>query len=169
MSEETNAPRRRGFGFAALIAAVLIGAVGGGFASTAIGHGGFGPGHGGWGHHGKHGPLSDADRQQHAERVVGHLGWAIDATPDQKQKLTVIAVAMMKDLGPVHDKIHAAKGRAVELLRQPKTDRAALEALRAEQFALAEDASKRLAQGLADAADVLTPQQRAKLAEHWRF
>jgi Spy/CpxP family protein refolding chaperone len=54
-------------------------------------------------------------------------------------------------------------------LRQPKTDRAALEALRAEHLALADDVSKRLAAGLADAADVLTPEQRAKLAAHWTF
>jgi hypothetical protein len=34
---------------------------------------------------------------------------------------------------------------------------------------MADDVSKRITQGLADAADVLTPQQRTKLAEHWTF
>jgi len=168
MSEQTNAPRKRGFGFAALMAATLVGAVGGGFATTAIGHG-MGPGHGGWGHHGTRGPIDPANAQEHAARMVDHLSWAIDATAEQKQKLTAIATAMTKDLLPVHEKMGIARARAVELLRQPQTDRAALEALRAEQIATADEASKRLAQGLADAADVLTPQQRAKLAEHWRF
>lgn len=167
MTDETK-PVRRGFGYAALVAAVLFGAVGGGVATQAIGHGGFGPGMHRWGGHGD-GPMDPAHAQEHAERVVGHLAWAIDATPDQKQKLTAIAVAMIKDLAPTHQKMHAARDRAVQLLRQPKTDRAALEALRAEQIATADEVSKRLAQGLADAADVLTPEQRAKLASHWRF
>jgi len=101
--------------------------------------------------------------------MVGHLAWAIDATPDQRQKLTAIATGMVNDLLPAHQKMQAAKGRIVALLRQPKTDRAALESLRAEHLALADDVSKRVALGLADAADVLTPQQRAKLAEHWKF
>ena len=101
--------------------------------------------------------------------MVEHLSWAIDATAEQKQKLTAIAESMANDMIPVHEKMRAAKGRVVELLKQPKTDRAALEALRAEHLALADDVSKRLAQGMADAADVLTPAQRAKLAEHWAF
>lgn len=167
MTDETTSGPRRGFGYAALFAALLLGAVGGGFASTAIGHG-FGPGgHGGWGHH--RGPVTAEDAQEHAERIVEHLAWAVDATPEQKQKLTVIAAGMAKDLMPVHEKMRAARDEAAALLRQPKTYRAALEALRAEHVALADDVSKRLAQGLADAADVLTPAQRAKLADHFRF
>lgn len=168
MSDETK-PVRRGFGYAALVAAVLFGAVGGGVASQAIGHGFGGPGMHRWGGPGGHGPMDPAHAQEHAERMVGHLAWAVDATPDQKQKLTAIAVQMVKDLGPTQQKMQAARARAVELLRQPKTDRAALESLRAEQIATADEVSKRLAQGLADAADVLTPEQRTKLASHWRF
>lgn len=168
MSEQTNVTTRRGFGYAALVAAALVGVVGGGVASTAFGHG-FGPQLGHWGHHGGRGPIDPAEAQEHAEHMVGHLAWAVDATPEQKQKLTVIATAMMKDLLPVHEKMHAARARAVDLLRAPQTDRAALETLRAEQIALADGVSKRLAQGLADAADVLTPQQRAKLAQAWSF
>lgn len=168
MSEQTNTSRRR-FGFAALIAAALVGLVGGGLASTAFGSGLVGGGFRHWGGHHMHGPMDPADAKQHAARMVEHLGWAIDATAEQKQKLTVIATAMVNDLLPVHQKMHAAKGRFAQLLRQPKTDRAALEALRAEHVALADDVSKRLAQGLADAADVLTPEQRAKLAAHWTF
>ncbi len=40
-----------------------------------------------------------------------------------------------------------------------------LEALRANQLQLAEQASKRFTQALADIADVLTPEQRKQLAE----
>ncbi len=169
MSEQTSTPApKRGFGFIALLAAALVGLVGGGLASTAIGHG-MGRGHGGWGHHRMHGPMDPARAQEHAERMVGHLSWAIDATAEQKQKLTAIATAMAKDLSPVHEKMRAARTRAIQLLQQPQTDRAALESLRAEQIATADETSKRITQGLADAADVLTPAQRTKLAQHWRF
>ena len=168
MTEQTPAPVKRGFGYAALIGVALLGAVSGGFVSNAIGHG-MGSGGPGWGHHGMHGPMNLAEAQEHAEHMVDHVAWAIDATPEQKQKLTVIAAGIAKDLFPIHEKMHAATTRAVELLRQPKTDRAALETLRAEQIATADEASKRLTQGFADAADVLTPQQRTKLAQHWSF
>ena len=59
----------------------------------------------------------------------------------------------------------AARKRAVELLAEPTVDRAAIEALRAEQVARADAASKRLARALGDAAEVLTPEQRKQLAE----
>lgn len=169
MTEPTTTTTRRGFGFAALIAASLVGLVGGGLATAAFGHG-MGPGgfrH--FGSHAMHGPIDPAEAKEHAGRMVEHFAWAIDATAEQKQKLTVIAQAMVGDLLPVHQKMGAARARAAQLLRQPKTDRAALETLRAEQIALADDVSKRMVQGLADAADVLTPAQRAKLAEHWTF
>ena len=52
------------------------------------------------------------------------------------------------------------------LLTQPSVDRAAIEAFRAEQIALADAASKRIAQALADAAEVLTPEQRRKIDDH---
>ena len=79
MSEQTTTPSpKRGFGFIALLAAALVGLVGGGLASTAIGHG-MGRGHGGWGHHGMMGPMDPASAQEHAEHMVGHLSWAIDA------------------------------------------------------------------------------------------
>lgn len=169
MSDSTDAPSRRRFGFAALFVAALVGLVGGGLAGTAFGHSGFGRHFGHWGGHHRHGPVDAAHAQEHAAHMVGRLAWAVDATPEQKQKLTVIANGLVKDLLPVHEKMQAARARAVQLLRAPQTDRAALEALRAEQIALADDVSKRVAQGLADAADVLTPQQRTKLADHWSF
>jgi Spy/CpxP family protein refolding chaperone len=50
-------------------------------------------------------------------------------------------------------------------LTAPTIDRTAIERLRAEQIGLAETASKRIAQALADAADVLSPEQRRKVAD----
>ena len=63
----------------------------------------------------------------------------------------------------MREKAQSARQRGRELLTQPTVDRAAIEALRAEQMALADAASKRFAQALGDAAEVLTPEQRRKL------
>jgi protein CpxP len=175
MTDETK-PTRRGFGYAALIGAAIVGLVGGGLATSAMGHGGggFGPrhwggGHGGWGHHRMHGPVSPERAKEHAAHMVERFAWHIDATAEQKQKLTVIAQSLATDMQPLHQKMQAARKRGAELLRQPAIDRAAVEAFRAEQIAAADEASKRLAQALADAADILTPEQRGKLARHWDF
>jgi Spy/CpxP family protein refolding chaperone len=53
----------------------------------------------------------------------------------------------------------------MQLLSQPQIDRGALEALRAKQSRAMDEISRRLTQSLADAAEVLTPEQRGKLAE----
>ena len=69
------------------------------------------------------------------------------------------------DLLPVREKAHAARKQAIELLAADSIDRGAIEALRAEHIVLAEQASKRFAQALADVAEVLTPAQRKQIAE----
>ena len=168
MSEQTTT-KRRGFGYAAVIAAGLLGLVGGGLVSTAVGHNMVGAGFRHFGGHHDRGPVDPAEAKEHAARMAGHLAWAVDATDAQKQQLTQIAQAMVNDLLPAHEKMRSARGKIANLLRAPKTDRAALEAMRTEHVALADDVSKRIAQGMADAADVLTPQQRSKLAAHWSF
>jgi len=68
----------------------------------------------------------------------------------------------------MRDRMRDARLQAVALLSQPSIDRAAIEALRANQLQLAEQASKRFTQALADVADVLTPEQRKQLAERMR-
>ena len=57
----------------------------------------------------------------------------------------------------------SARQRGRVLLTQPSVDRAAIEALRVEQMALADAASKRFTQALGDVAEVLTPEQRRKI------
>jgi Spy/CpxP family protein refolding chaperone len=50
----------------------------------------------------------------------------------------------------------------------PVIDRAALERLRAEQMQRMDVISRRILAAVEDAAEVLTPEQRAKFAEHLR-
>ncbi len=108
----------------------------------------------------------NADPQRmggHIDRAVKHFASKIDATPAQQEKLAAIAKDAMKEIGPVRNSLHTARQQAIELTRAPVIDRVAIEKLRAEQIQLADRVSKRMTQALADAAEVLTPEQRQKI------
>jgi Spy/CpxP family protein refolding chaperone len=60
--------------------------------------------------------------------------------------------------------MQGARKQAVQLLTGDTIDRAAIEAMRAEHLQLAEQASRRVAQALADTVEVLAPAQRKELA-----
>ncbi len=168
MSDQSLSSGRGGGRTLTLVVVALIAALAGGvavhFAGFMHGHGWH---HGPFGHGWHHEAMSATDVQSHVDRMVDHLAHETDATADQQTKLAAIGKAAAADLLPLHQQLFDAHKKAIELLRQPTVDRAALEALRAEQMARADAASKRLIQALADAADVLTPEQRAKLLDHF--
>jgi Spy/CpxP family protein refolding chaperone len=163
-----NPPNRRGRGSTitiALLAVALVASLTGNVLSTAFGQG-FA-----WHHFGMRGggmfggPLTPAQMDERIERMTKHMAIELDATADQQAKIAAIAKAAAADLRALREKMQAARSQAVALLTAPTIDRTAVERLRAEQIALAETASKRIAQALADAADVLNPDQRRKIAD----
>jgi Spy/CpxP family protein refolding chaperone len=99
------------------------------------------------------------------ERMVKHFAVEVDATPEQQAKLAQIAKLAANDLRPLRQKVRDARRKGMELLTAPSIDRAAIERLRAEQIQGADAVSKRMAQAFADAAEVLTPDQRKKVGE----
>ena len=105
-----------------------------------------------------------------AEAHIEKMLTALDATPDQKEKIKSILHRGFEQIAPMHEKFAAAHGDLHRILTAPTIDRAALEQIRAERMADFDQGSKVLAQTLADAAEVLSPEQRAKLgkmmAEH---
>ena len=131
-------------------------------AAAGIGFRAFGHGR----RHGR-GPIDPADLEKHLDRMLKHLYVEIDATEEQKQRLEPIAKQAANDLLPMRDRLHAGRREAVELLVQERVDPAALEALRAKQIGLADEASRRLTRAIAEASEVLTPAQRKGLAEHF--
>jgi len=158
--EETNS--RRQFFRGAAIAAVLTSVAAGLGATAALAAPGM---HGGGWHRGGfmggHGPMTD----ERIEKMVKHFAVEINATPEQTGKLVDIAKGAAKDLRPLREKAREARKRGTELLSAPTIDRAAIERLRAEQMQAADATSKRMSQAFADAAEVLTPDQRKKIAE----
>ena len=152
-------PRRRFFKRAAI--ATLIGGIAAGIGIKAFAQGGGC----GW-HRGGFaaGPLDPAALDEHLDRMLKHLYVEIDATDEQKERLAPIVKRAVKDLLPLREKMQSAHKQAVELLTRDTIDHGAIEALRAEHLQLAEQASRRIAQALGDAAEVLTPAQRKELA-----
>lgn len=118
-----------------------------------------------------HGPMAfgsgdPAKIDEHIERMVRHFAVEVDATPAQQEKLTAIAKSAAKDLMPLREKFIAGRKQAIGLIGAASVDRDAVERLRAAQIQLADAASQRLTQALADVAEVLTPAQREKIAAH---
>jgi periplasmic protein CpxP/Spy len=123
-------------------------------------------------HHGFGGPMGmmmggPADPGEAADRaawMAKALSRHIEATAEQKGKITSIATEAAKDLFPFREKMVASRQQAIELLRKPNVSRDDIERLRAEQLANAEAMSKRLAQAMGDMTEVLTLEQRHELA-----
>ena len=116
------------------------------------------------GMHGHNGMTDSATIDAHFDKMFTEL--LPDGTAEQKARLKVIAKSVHADLGTVHAQFSPVHQRAHALLLQSTVDRAGLEALRAEQVQQIDLASKRIVGALADAAEVLTPAQRARLNAH---
>ncbi len=151
----------RGGALFVLVAALLVGAAGG-YVGKTFAQGPFS------GHLSMVSAIDPAKVDTHVERMIKHFAVEVDATPAQREKLNVIAKAAAHDLLPMHDKLQAARQQAIALAGGQSVDRAGMEKLRSEQIALADIASKRMTLALADAAEVLTPQQRQKIAGHMK-
>jgi len=163
--------RRFLFASALLVTGGVIGAV---IAGPVRSQGWYGPPmHHGWGppHHEMGGYGDRMFFPGRIERGVERLGWAVDASSEQKQKINAITQKAADDIFELRAKHLEARKQLVETLAAPTVDRAKLEALRADQMKLAETATKRVADAVADVAEVLTSAQRADLArlfERWQ-
>lgn len=161
---------RIGGALAALLMAAVIGMALAGGASAGWMGGSGGPG---FARHGMmmDGPLDPAEVRARVERIVAHVAIEIDASEEQKQKLTAIFVSAANDLMPLRAEIMETRrsGELIGLLTAPTVDRAAIEAFRAEKMDLADVATRRIAQALGEAAEVLTPEQRAELGQRLQF
>ena len=156
--EQTNLKHRF---FRRAAVATLAVALAGGFGTHAWSHGG-----GGGLHRGFMGGSKDpAKADERIERMVKRFAARVEATPEQQSRLTEIAKAAARELRPLRERVRDARKRGMALLAAPTIDRAALERLRAEQIQAADAVSKRMSQAFADAAEVLTPDQRKKIAE----
>jgi protein CpxP len=165
--------RRFAFASALLVGGGVIGAV---VAGPVIGQGygwhdgprwhhGYGPGMDDGPYRMGRGEFSGRGFGSHRmERGLDRVMWFIDATPEQRQKIKDVVGKTADDLLTLRGKHFESHKQLSGVLGAATIDRAKLDALRAEQMALAETASKRITDAVAQAAEVLTPVQRADLA-----
>ena len=90
------------------------------------------------------------------------------ASDDQKSKLKAIVTTTIDEVRPDREARKAMRDEIIKLIEAPTIDRNAIEALRAKQMAQFEERSKAIAKAVADAAEILTPDQRRKLVEEMR-
>lgn len=165
--------RRRVAGIVA--GALLTVGVAGAFAGSALSEDrGWGSRGHGSGHHGMmfKASLDPAEVEEKVERMVGHLAIEIDATDEQKAQLTTIFVDGAQELLEIRkqagDRGETAS-QVIALLTGPTVDPVAVEAFRAEKMALADDASRVVADTLVEAAEIMTAEQRAEVGDRLDF
>ncbi len=154
IDHDPNEPKRSGpsgltfvvgVGLAALIA---IGA------GAAIAQG-IGKGSGGFGGH-----MGMRFAEHRFERIMDE----IDATDEQQDKIWAIVDRTRAEMRPMGREFRGMREEVATLLSAPTIDKAAVEALRVKRIAEVDEASKKAVAAIVEAAEVLTPEQRAKLA-----
>jgi periplasmic protein CpxP/Spy len=149
----TSNPKRRGLVVVA-IAASMLAIVGG---TLAFAHSG--------GAH--HGPMAGRGAEDHLEPMQAMLG-KIGASDAQKAQIEGLLKPAFEEMKSAHDAHSAAFGQFHEAITASSIDRARIEALRAGQLKSLDEASKRMVTAITDAAEVLSPEQRAALATEIR-
>jgi|KBSSwiStaDraftv2_1062776.scaffolds.fasta_scaffold975723_1 Spy/CpxP family protein refolding chaperone len=123
-----------------------------------------GPGHG-WCSHKRMSAMTPEERAARADFGTEWVLGKVDATPEQKTRIKSIVQDALKDLTQLREQHVKNRDAFMSALSQQTVDRDALKQIRASEMQLAESASDRFVNAIADAADVLTPEQRAKLVE----
>ena len=146
-------PKRRRLAVAA-IAASLLAIVGGTLAYA----------HSGGEHHGLMSGRGAEDHLEHMQAMLTKIG----ASDAQKSQIEGLLKPAFEEMKAAHEAHSAAFEQFHEAITAPSIDRAKIESLRAEQLKSLDEASKRMVTAITDAAEVLSPDQRAALAEQIR-
>ncbi len=146
-------PNRRRITIAAIAASLV-----------AIAASAFAYAHSGGGKHGHSGHGGSEHHLEHMQAMLTRIG----ATDVQKSQIEGILKPALDDMKATHQAHYAAFETFHEAITAPSIDRARIEALRADQVKSLDEASKRLVTAIGDAAEALSPEQRAKLAEQIR-
>lgn len=133
-------------------------------ASTVFAQGMMGPGDKA-GHHGMHAGKDHAD---FAKRRVEHMSKIVGATDEQKAKLLTIAEGSAKNMQALHEKQRDLHKREMDLMTAATIDRNAINRLNAEQAANHDALRQIRDKAQLDSAEVLTAEQRTKLASNMK-
>ena len=174
-TESTTGPRpgtqrrtRTGLLAAGLLGiGIVVGAVAGtAFDASANGNffrdsHGYG-GYGGYGSRGGHGPEAMKGHMQ--DRVSRVLDW-LDATETQTTQVSEIAEQVLADVAPLIEQHRSHKRDLLTEFSSSVVNEQVIEDLRVAEIEVATEISLRLTEAIGQVSTVLTPEQRAKLAE----
>jgi periplasmic protein CpxP/Spy len=114
-----------------------------------------------WGGH----AMSPEAAKEHLQIASKWLLRDIDASTEQQDRVNAIVTGAVDDLFRLRERHQQNRDAFHQQIGGATIDRAALEEIRKSEMGVADEASKRLVQALADVSDVLTPEQRQALAE----
>jgi len=97
--------------------------------------------------------------------AVDHMLDGLNATDAQRAKIKQIVQAAATDLKAQREQTRALHEKAMQIFTAPTVDAAAAESVRQQLLQQHDTASRRMLQAMLDTSNVLTPEQRAKLAE----
>lgn len=118
---------------------------------------------GGHGHRGTDGP-----GMMMGGRGVDRMLDGLNATEAQRTQIRQIYKAAADDMKAQREQRRALHERGLQIFSAPNIDAAAAESLRQQMLQLHDQASKRRMQAMLDASQVLTPEQRAKMADRMK-
>jgi len=122
--------------------------------------------------HGGMGPMGEGMHAGPGGMLPGRMLKEAGASDAQIERIKALFDGQREAARADHEKMQALHEQMRAALAAPTVDRAALDALRSQHLALADAQSRRMTGVMADAAEVLTPEQRAKvakmMAEHGR-
>ena len=100
-----------------------------------------------------------------SESRLKHMLDEVKASEEQKVKAAGVVKAALNKGVPLAEKMRDNHEQLHKLMVAATLDKAAIESVRADQIRLADEASKLATQTMQDVAELLTPEQRTKLAE----
>ena len=111
-------------------------------------------------------PIDAGQMSKMAERRIEHMLSEVDASKDQKAKAAEIVKKSVENAAPLAEQMRGNHEKLLTLLKAKEIDKAAVEQLRIEQLKAMDEVSKQMTQTMLALAELLTPEQRAKLAEN---
>lgn len=123
-------------------------------------------GHGAGGHGG--GGMMFGGSPERVARGVDRMLDGLNATDAQRTQIKQIAQAAAVDLKAQREGTRALREKSLQIFAAPTVDAAAAESVRQQLGVKHDDASRRTLQAMLDVSRVLTPEQRAKLAERMK-
>jgi periplasmic protein CpxP/Spy len=117
-------------------------------------------------HH--YGAKSPEEFRERVDRATGRALERMDATEEQKARIRPIADDLAAAMYGFREEHKALRDRFVEAFEAEQVDSEEVAKIRADALALADRATRELAEAIVEASRVLTPEQRRTLAERWK-